>query len=319
MQASNVKQRRGGWRALEGRPKTHLCTRSPSATDIIAKHCMIRRRRSHQWSRQGAADAAAKTKSSASLTSLSHAVVCFVNVIAVDRTSKSHRMLCCPRRRPTSERDRASKREPADDAAKTSSSTPPLSFSSITRGRVDQRPRQHRRRLVVCRRRRHVLPLLFVVMQCRQRRRRCSCRSQSSKREPTMPPRHRHSLRRHPCRPSSSALPSSSSTPPCPRPRRRSMDSRHCQTRAAVAAFVIVADDRTSESHRQRAPLPSSSWSTIERERSNKREPPSTRAAAIAAVAVTPRERARANIHARRRCFRHHRLASDREPSPSCE
>jgi hypothetical protein len=26
VQVTNVKQRRGGWQALEGRPKTHLCT-----------------------------------------------------------------------------------------------------------------------------------------------------------------------------------------------------------------------------------------------------------------------------------------------------
>ena len=54
-------------------------------------------------------------------------------------------------------------------------------------------------------------------------------------------------------------------------------------------------------------------------ERSNKQKPPSTRAAAIAAVAVTPRERARANIHTRRCCCRCRRLASNREPSPSRE
>ena len=143
-----------------------------------------------------------------------------------------------------------------------------------------------------------------------------------------MPPRHRHSLRRHPRHPLSSALPLSSSAPPCPRPRRHSMDSKHCQTRAAVAAFVIVADDQTSKSHHQRTPLPSSSWPMIKQasDRTSKshhqlalpplpplpshhareREPTSTRAAAVAIVAVS------------RASESHPRHASNREPMSMC-
>jgi len=85
-------------------PKRHMVE---SSSDMSSQ------RKKHSWLSPIAHDAA-KTTSSASPTSSSHAVLCFASIIAVDQMSESHRMLGRPCRHPTSER------ELADNAAKTS-------------------------------------------------------------------------------------------------------------------------------------------------------------------------------------------------------